>query len=705
MATLFDSIELVSVTAFPLNPNAGRIIFRSDLNKFFIYSGTAWESFTPASDSGESTTITMGSGEQVLAEGGTSPPGDGAPSYAFSSDLDTGLWNPSDGVVRIASDGAGVAEFEHTEGMTLLTGQFQAPDGSDGAPSYANEGDEDTGMYFPADNSVGFAVGGNLAMTIGSNGVLNLATAGYETLMVSANDIPNKAYVDNLSAGLDPKESCRVGTTGTLTSTAGNGTWVALGSGVGKTLTAGASGTTTLDTVLLADGDRVLVKDEAGGIDNGIYVASATAVGANTILTRATDQDGSPTSEVSGGNFTFIEAGSQAGSLWAVAADGLVSVDSVAMNWVQIGGGIAGFPLLAPVSATPQFSFSGNTSSGLSLNASTLTLNINGDQEDVVISAGDATTLNADGGNITLTTGALDGAGAHGDVIVTRGQMLGPIGSNSSPTYSFSGFANVGTYYDSGSIAFAVGGAKIAEFTSTSLDGNALYLRGRGGTAANPGVSFSVDDDTGMYRSTADEIGFATNGEQRVNISDTGMNLKADTGVEYELRFEDGTNGTYVGFKAPDDVTTQTVWSLPVDDGSLNQALVTSGGAVLSWATMDLVTELIASTTDATETELAGPGSTYYDIASGESHAVEILVIGEKTDGSVVGMWKVLVCIKNVAGTTSIVGTDTTTEVTNIGGWSIAVSADNANNRLAVKVTGGASDAISWKAKITSTKV
>lgn len=48
-----------------------------------------------------------------------------------------------------------------------------------------------------------------------------------------------------------------------------------------------------------------------------------------------------------------------------------------------------------------------------------------------------------------------------------------------------------------------------------------------------------------------------------------------------------GINGTgYVGFKAPDTITTNTVWQLPVADGAANQVLQTNGSGVLSWSSL-----------------------------------------------------------------------------------------------------------------------
>lgn len=48
-----------------------------------------------------------------------------------------------------------------------------------------------------------------------------------------------------------------------------------------------------------------------------------------------------------------------------------------------------------------------------------------------------------------------------------------------------------------------------------------------------------------------------------------------------------GINSTgYVGFKAPDTITTNTVWQLPAADGTANQVLQTNGSGVLSWSSL-----------------------------------------------------------------------------------------------------------------------
>lgn len=106
---------------------------------------------------------------------------------------------------------------------------------------------------------------------------------------VSDQDAATKIYVDNLSQSLTWKTAVRAATTGTLpANTYANGT-----AGVGATLTGNSNGALTAqDGVTLIATDRLLVKNEATGANNGIYVLTQVGDGSNPyILTRAVDMD------------------------------------------------------------------------------------------------------------------------------------------------------------------------------------------------------------------------------------------------------------------------------------------------------------------------------------------------------------------------------------------------------------------------------
>ena len=65
----------------------------------------------------------------------------------------------------------------------------------------------------------------------------------------------------------------------------------------------------TLDGVTLATGDRILLKDQSTGSENGIYTVNSSGA-----PTRATDFDAD--SEVTSGAFTFVTEGTTNGDDW-----------------------------------------------------------------------------------------------------------------------------------------------------------------------------------------------------------------------------------------------------------------------------------------------------------------------------------------------------------------------------------------------------
>lgn len=122
----------------------------------------------------------------------------------------------------------------------------------------------------------------------------------------------NKAYVDAIAQGLDVHEGVVAKTTAELTS------YVAAGTGVGKTLTSDTDATAhnTIDGVLLEVGDRVLVSmqggdDATGDVDNGVYAVTTLADGAGQalVLTRVTDADTAVAGEMFNGLYVFVTGG------------------------------------------------------------------------------------------------------------------------------------------------------------------------------------------------------------------------------------------------------------------------------------------------------------------------------------------------------------------------------------------------------------
>lgn len=132
---------------------------------------------------------------------------------------------------------------------------------------------------------------GSVAFTAAqSMGGFNLTNVADPTL---AQHAATKAYVDAAAQGLKPKQAVRAATVIP-----------------GVLLTSFEDGD-VIDTVTLATGDRILIKDQVLSEENGIYVVQASGA-----PVRATDFDSlSPIDEINGA-YTFIQEGSQAGQGW-----------------------------------------------------------------------------------------------------------------------------------------------------------------------------------------------------------------------------------------------------------------------------------------------------------------------------------------------------------------------------------------------------
>jgi hypothetical protein len=149
-----------------------------------------------------------------------------------------------------------------------------------------------------------------------------------------SSDAATKNYVDAVKTGLDVKDSVIVTTTGNLTATYSNGT-----SGVGATLTnSGTQAAITIDSRVLVVGERVLVKDQTTGLQNGFYkVTTVGTASTNWVLTRTVDAD--EASEITPGAFTFVEEGTVGANNGYVCTNvGAITIGTTPITFVQFSG-------------------------------------------------------------------------------------------------------------------------------------------------------------------------------------------------------------------------------------------------------------------------------------------------------------------------------------------------------------------------------
>jgi len=401
-------------------------------------------------------------------------------------------------------------------------------------------------------------------------------------------DAATKGYVDAVAEGLDPKGSVVASTTGALpANTYDNGS-----SGVGATLTGNANGALAAqDGVTLTTNDRLLVKDESAQANNGIYVLTTVGDGSNPyVLTRATDMDGSPTSEIPGA-FTFVEEGTvNADAGFVCTTNAPVTMGTTAIVWAQFSGAgsiVAGDGLT-------------KTGNELSVNVDGVTTAISADAVVVKASA-NLTTPNigvANGDSLTVT-GNVDGVSSNmsGVVVVTGNVSGGNLISGASITD--------GTYNSTDGVFTGVvsidasGNIDSGNVNTTLVDATTLTASGTvtGGTLTDGTLSSTSGTITGGVAATFSgqiEGGTVTDGTLSINSGAvTGGTTASFSGNV------SGGNLTTAGQVAADNVAATngiTAGTTIVATGNVSGGNVTTAGQVAA-DNADITNGITAGTT------------------------------------------------------------------------------------------------------------
>jgi hypothetical protein len=369
----------------------------------------------------------------------------------------------------------------------------------------------------------GLTLGGNLAM--GNFYITGLAEP------VNSTDAATKQYVDDVAQGLNIHDSCAAATPDTLANITGgtitynNGT-----AGVGATLV--TTGTFNLiDGVnVQTSGTRILVKNEANAVFNGIYTYTNT-----TAITRAADFNSVP--EVEAGDFTFVTGGTLYDNT------GWVQTESPA------GIGTAGNNI-----SFTQFSGAGTYQAGTGLTLTGSTFSVNASQTQIT-SVGTLTSLGVSGtitaSNITANTGVFTGngsglsaiAGANVTGTVSSATTAGTVTTAAQPNITSVGTltslgvngtvtavaftANTGVFTGNGSGLSAIAGGNVTGQVANALVAGTVY------TAAQPNIT-SVG--------TLSSLTIAANGD--INMSGTGSNINGVALVSATLFEGSGANLT-----------------------------------------------------------------------------------------------------------------------------------------------------------------
>lgn len=446
---------------------------------------------------------------------------------------------------------------------------------------------------------------GNTVPAAGTFTSVAMTTGTISTLPASGNDIVNRTYADSIAAGINFHQSVKYATTGALPAvTYANGT-----GGVGATLTANANGALTVDgytfTSPADDGTRILVKNQASQLQNGVYTltqAGDTVPGSPFILTRATDFDsaGSGVDQIDAGDFFLVTAGTaNANTSWVQQTPLPITVGTTGIVFAQFGAPIV-YSAGTGLTESPSYTFNiANTtvaagSYGGAATAMTLAINAQGQ----ITSATDVSIAIAAS---QITSGQL--AIAYGGTNATATPTAGAVAYGTGSAYAFTSAGNSGdvlTSGGSGAPTFAaqstlsVGSATTAT-TATNLAGGTAnqiaYQTGAGATSfiAAPTIASTYLSWTGSAFSwatagagTVTSVGLALPAEFTISnspVTGSGTLTGAWANATANYVFAGPTTGS------PDTPSFRAL--VAADVPTLNQNTTGSAGSVANSVTFD----------------------------------------------------------------------------------------------------------------------
>lgn len=296
-----QNLPTTSINAIA-SPATGQVAFDTTLHVLKVFNGTTWAIIggaatgagAPSSTPTSSGSLYFDTTNLVLyVSKGTASPADWVPSDPRGGDLDMAAL----GSANSAGTSLKVAPIDHVHRHT----------DADHSGIHLNALATATGDY-----------------SMGTHKITNLDNP------VNPQDAATKYYVDQSRTGLDAKESVRLASTADISSVVYNATG---GVSTRGQITAAPD---ELDGIPLAINNRILLKNQADGSQNGIWVVTTVGTGANGVWDRATDFDSDP--EVTSGAYVWVSEGvTQADSAWVLTTDDPIIIggaSGVALNWV-----------------------------------------------------------------------------------------------------------------------------------------------------------------------------------------------------------------------------------------------------------------------------------------------------------------------------------------------------------------------------------
>jgi len=358
----------------------------------------------------------------------------------------------------------------------------------------------DGAKFIQSSGSVAFAAN----QPMGSHKITGLAAP------TGDDDAATKRYVDAKAQGLDVKESCRIATIANLAATY-SGT-------PNFTLTADSEGAISIDGVSGAVNDRVLVKNQTTGTENGIYTVTTVGdAGTPYVLTRAEDFDSSE--EITAGAFSFVTEGTVNADLgFAVSTNDPITLDTTAIAFTQFSG-------LGQVTAGTGLTKTGNTIDAIGGNG------ITANADDLAVDV-DGATLTVAAAGLKVSDAGITETQLHtsvaGNGLTGGGGAVLAVGAGNGITVSADAIT---INLDAATLTVEAGGLKVtaAGITATELNTSVAGdgLTGGGGTALAVGAGNGISVAANAVAVAADATGGA-NLAKAINVSANGVAVKVD---------------------------------------------------------------------------------------------------------------------------------------------------------------------------------
>lgn len=466
----------------------------------------------------------------------------------------------------------------------------------------------------------------------------------------------SRAYVDGLVQGLTPKQSVRVSTT-----TAG-------------TLASSFEAGDVIDTdVTLVIGDRILIKNQADPIENGIYVVQSSGA-----PTRALDMN--VWTEVPSA-YVFVEEGATLKDTgWVCTSNAGGSIGADPINWVQFSG--AG---------------SYTAGAGITITGTVVSLV---DPVTLTLGGTNNTNLTASNGGIVYTDASMMQVLAG---TTTARQML-QSGASAAPAWSTATYPATTTL---GGIFYSSANNVVSELALGASNLSIVGVNHAGTNVTNrtlvagTGISITSAAETITIANTIAALQlYKENPSTPTSPSATGTNAVA---------IGNGSTASAINSTAIGNGTDSKVWGGTVTgNGKFATAGDAQSGLYVLRGNTDDATAGVELFLDGTT--LGGGGSSRRLTLSANSlMTFTVLVAGRRTSSTGGGAgYRFDGVIKKDAtnGTTTFVGTPSKQVLgeTNIL-LNANVVADTTNGALRVTVTGAAGNDFRWVATVTTSEV